>query len=139
MGRKAKQIIFEFAGNSGSSMTDLRRGKLHCDICEGWFKSPHVEVCLHGFTICPSCIKAGPAALATKATRIAGDKDWIRRVWDLKDVDQEDLESYALGYRNLALGLRGIRFFEDLPGGKMALGVAVVLQAPAAGRKGKAA
>lgn len=137
MGRKP---VFEFAGNSGSSMSDLRRGKLHCDICEEWFKSPHVEVYLDGcFTLCPSCIKAGPAALATKAMRIAGDKDWIRRVWGLKEEELEDLESYANGYRNLALGLRGVRSFEDLPGGKMALGVAEVLQAPAAGRKRRAA
>ena len=131
------EIIFEFAGNSGSSMTDLRQGKLHCDICRGWFKSPHVEVCLHGFTICPSCIKAGPAALATKATRIAGDKTWIVRVWG--SMDQESLENFIRGYHNLATGLRGIRSFEDLPGGKMALGVAEVLQAPAAGRKRRAA
>ncbi len=137
MGRKAKEIIFQFTGNSDCDMTTLRRGKLHCDICVGWYKSPHVEVCLHGFTICPSCIKAGPAALATKATRIAGDKDWIWRVWDLKD--QEGLESFTRAYRELAERLRGIRSFEDLPGGKMALGVAGVLQAPAAGRKRRAA
>jgi hypothetical protein len=137
MRRKAEGIIFEFAGNSGSDMTTPQRGRLHCDFCEDWYKSPHIEVCINGFTVCPSCIQAGPAALAAKARRIAGDKDWVARVYG--PMDQESLVCMIHGYRRLASVIRGFRSFENLSGGKVALGVAAVLQAPAGRRKRKAA
>ncbi len=141
MGRKVEGIRFEFAGNNGSDMTTPRRGRIHCDICEESYKSPHIEVCLSGFTICPSCIKAGPAAVAAEAKRFAGDKDRIVRTWGYSNSNpvQEDIACMASGYRSLASKLRGLRSFEDLPGGKIALGVAEILKSSAARRKGKAA
>lgn len=133
-------------GNYRDDVIPDRWGRVHCDICGARFKLPPVSAMLEEFLVCHTCIQAGPAAVATEAERIAGDKDRIMRRWEYTDSPrdraetmQEDIESMASGYRSLAAGLRGLRSFEDLPGGKIALGVAEVLQASAGRRKRKAA
>ncbi len=142
--KKSKGLRFMFDGDFSPEIDEapLQRGTLQCDFCGTRFKSPHIEVSIDGFTIGPACILSGPAAVATEAKQIAEDPDRVARIWgyDLtKPNDRSDTSSMAKLYRSLASALRGVHSFEDLPGGKMALGVAEVLQAPADRRKRKAA
>ena len=138
--KKAKETRFEFSGNYHSEL-DLSCGKVKCDICEQRSKYIHVAIVLDDFLICPACLQSGPAAVAAELERIAGDKDHITRQWGYSDssLDRVNISDMCRGYRKLAKLLRGLDSFEDLPGGKIALGVAEVLQAPAAGRKRRAA
>ena len=141
--KEQKGIRFKFRGDYEIDDPLDQKGRVQCDICAERFASPDLEVDLDGFTICPVCLQAGPAAVTAMAKRIAGDKEWIARGWGYTNLGspltQKDVASMAKLYRKLVAGLRGIRSFEDLPGGKMALGVAEILQAPAAGRKRRAA
>lgn len=135
--KKKLEIKFEFTGDFHSDFVPDRYGRIECGFCGARYKSPCVGVVLYEFTICPSCIQKGLPAIAAEAERISKDKGWISQKWGEKDP--EFLESMADGYRELHLGLRGLRSFEELPGGKVALGVAGALKLEDRGRKGKAA
>jgi len=135
--KKKAGIKFEFTGDFHSNDVPDRRGMIGCSFCGARYKLPCVGVNLYDFQICPSCIQSGLPAIAAEVGRIAGDKGRIARIW--REKDPEFLESMAGAYRELYLGLRGYRSFEELPSGKVALVVAGALRPEDRGRKGKAA
>ncbi len=141
--KKVKGIRFEFSGNYHSDMVPDRWGRIRCDICGARNRSTGVNVVLDDFLICPACICTGPAAVAAEAKRIAGDKDRIAEIWDYaesdNDLEKDFFQSMSRGYRGMAMALRGVHSFEELPGGKIALGVAGEMRAPVGRKKGKAA
>lgn len=123
---KREKIRFRFASDDGLHLQ--RGGKFQCNLCDHYFVVPGIDVTLYWFTICPSCILSGPAAVVAEAKRFAEDKDRIKRIWEITDsgTGPQDATDLAGQYRGLALRLRGIGSFEEIPGGAVAVAIAGV-------------
>lgn len=134
-------LVFE--GNYDSDVILDRWGKVKCDVCDERFKSINVEIVIDDFLICPACIQSGPAAVATKMVRFAGDEDRIARTWGYtkSNLDQENIKGMARAYRKTAAAIRSLGSFKDLPrdspGGNVVLAISwkSVKKAPISNRR----
>lgn len=119
-----EKFRFEFA--SEEELNLKAGGKFQCNLCCHYFVVPGVDVTLYYFTLCPSCILSGPAAVAAEAKRFAADKDRIWRIWEFADSwsGPQDAKDLAGQYRSLASRLRGVGSFEEIPGGAVAVAIA---------------
>ena len=72
-----EKLRFRFASEDDLFLT--RGGKFKCNLCDHYFVVPEIDITLHWFTLCPSCILSGPAAVAAEAKRCAAAEDRMRR------------------------------------------------------------
>jgi hypothetical protein len=115
----AKNEELRFSFGSGEDLADSN-GRAECDICCAGFEVPEVEITIRGFIICPSCIQAGPQAVAAEAKISARDKYRIANRCE-DPVDQRDQKKK---YLIVAKQLRCFDSFMDLPGGYVAIAIA---------------
>ncbi len=112
------QARFDFLAPSTLAVRKAR--KLRCNFCYHDFTAPEVEISIHGFTICPTCIQWGPKEAVDKATRNAADSSRLA-TWAEAPGDQQGI---AKLYLETAKLLRRFNTFAEIPGGYVAIAIA---------------
>jgi hypothetical protein len=120
MATKNEEIRFTFDDEDNAGPV---KGKAQCDICYGRFTMPEVVIRILDFDICPSCIISGPAAVATEAENVAGDKKRLIERWGKNPEGHDGIVSE---YRAVAKALRSVKSFKEIRGGEVSLAIAAV-------------
>lgn len=115
------RMRFEFMGYGPSTPAHGRRHKWDCNICFTRTQQPDVLIEFNDMSICPACVRPGPAAVAERAIAVSKDTALIAKEWDMP---LEDAPVMVPAYRKLAAFLRKVASFEDLPGGAVAVAIA---------------
>ncbi len=123
MASKTIPVSFNFSVEDGAR-TIAPHGRTDCEICNEKFDLPEVETELYWMTICPSCIRRGPKAVAADLEKNAGSTEYLFLA--CRSDDPRDLTSLKRQYLRVAKTLRQIDSFRDLPGGAIALALATV-------------
>jgi hypothetical protein len=120
MATKKEEQGLRFMFDSAEALALDSKGRFTCNFCYRDFVVPEIDIMIRGLSICPSCIQAGPHAVAAEAERTAGDETRIARFEPNPDDAHDVVKEYLL----IAKRLRRIDSFADIPGGYVAVAIA---------------